>query len=296
MAVRDFALLVLICVLWGLNMVVSKWVVGPLGVPPLFYGALRSALIALAVLPWLLPMPRPRWRILVVGVLMGAGGFALIFVGLETASPSAAAVVGQLGVPMTTLLSIIVLGERVRWRRGLGIALAVFGVVLVMWDPEGVDVSTGLLFVAAGAFSGALGTVMMKQLEGVSPLRYQAWVGFSSLVVLAALSAALETDQFEASMDAGWLLIPMVLFSALLVSVFAHTAYYGLIHRYEANLIAPLTLMSPLMAIGFGIWLTNDHFDMRMVFGTVVALTGVLIIAVRPSFSLPKAILFRNRA
>ena len=216
--------------------------------------------------------------------------------GLETASPSAAAVVGQLGVPMTTLLSIIVLGERIRWRRGLGIALAVFGVVLVMWDPEGVDVSTGLLFVAAGAFSGALGTVMMKQLEGVSPLRYQAWVGFSSLVVLAALSAALETDQFEASMDAGWLLIPMVLFSALLVSVFAHTAYYGLIHRYEANLIAPLTLMSPLMAIGFGIWLTNDHFDMRMVFGTAVALTGVLIIAVRPSFSLPKAILFRNRA
>ena len=286
----------LICVFWGLNMVVSKWVVGPLGVPPLFYGALRSALIALAVLPWLLPMPRPRWRIVVVGVLMGAGGFALIFVGLETASPSAAAVVGQLGVPMTTLLSIIVLGERIRWRRGLGIALAVFGVVLVMWDPEGVDVSTGLLFVAAGAFSGALGTVMMKQLEGVSPLRYQAWVGFSSLVVLAALSAALETDQFEASMDAGWLLIPMVLFSALLVSVFAHTAYYGLIHRYEANLIAPLTLMSPLMAIGFGIWLTNDHFDMRMVFGTAVALTGVLIIAVRPSFSLPKAILFRNRA
>jgi O-acetylserine/cysteine efflux transporter len=137
---------------------------------------------------------------------------------------------------------------------------------------------------------------MMKQLEGVSPLRYQAWVGFSSVVVLAALSTALETDQFEASKDAGWLLIPMVLYSALLVSVFAHTAYYGLIHRYEANLIAPLTLMSPLMAIGFGVWLTNDHFDMRMVFGTAVALTGVLIIAVRPSFSLPKAILFRNRA
>ncbi len=296
MAFRDFALLVLICVLWGLNMVVSKWVVGPMGVPPLFYGALRAAVIALAVLPWLLPMPQPRWRILVVGVLMGAGGFALIFVGLETASPSAAAVVGQLGVPMTTLLSVIVLGERIRWRRGLGIALAVFGVVLVMWDPKGVDVSTGLLFVAAGAFSGALGTVMMKQLEGVSPLRYQAWVGFSSLIVLAAFSAAVERDQFEALMDAGWPLIPMVLFSALLVSVFAHTAYYGLIHRYEANLIAPLTLMSPLMAIGFGIWLTNDHFDTRMAFGTAVALTGVLIIAVRPSFSLPKAILFRNRA
>ena len=296
MPFRDFALLVLICVCWGLNMVVSKWVVGPMEVPPLFYGALRSGAIALAVAPWLLPMPKPWWRILLVGVLMGAGGFALMFVGLQTASPSAAAVVTQLGVPMTTLLSVLLLGERIRWRRGLGIALAVAGVLLVMWDPRGLDISVGLLFVAAGAFSGALGTVLMKQLEGVRPLRYQAWVGFSSVVLLAGLSAGLETDQLPATFAAGWPLVAMVLYSALIVSVFAHTAYYGLIQRYEANLIAPLTLMSPLMAIGFGIWLTNDHFDARMALGTVIALAGVFIIAVRPSFSLPKALLFRNRS
>jgi O-acetylserine/cysteine efflux transporter len=295
MALRDFALLVVICIFWGLNMVVSKWVVGPLGVPPLFYGVMRSAAIAVAVAPWLLPMPRPYWRILVVGVLMGAGGFALIFVGLETASPSAAAIVGQLGVPMTTLLSILVLGERIRWRRALGIALAVVGAMLVMWNPRGLEVSAGLLYVAGGAFCGALGTVLMKQLEGVRPLRYQAWVGFTSVVVLAALSAALESNQLSAAWNGGWPLVAMVLFSGLLVSVFAHTAYYGLIQRYEANLIAPLTLMSPLMAIGFGIWLTNDHFDARMALGAAAALTGVLIIAVRPSFSLPKATIFRNR-
>lgn len=295
MPFRDFALLVLICIFWALNMVVSKWVVGPLGVPPLWYGVMRSGVIALALLPWLLPMPRPRWRIVVVGILMGAGGFALIFVGLQTATPSAAAVVGQLGVPMTTLLSVVVLGERIRWRRGLGIALAVFGVLLVMWDPHGLDISTGLLFVAAGAFSGALGTVMMKQLEGVRPFRYQAWVGFTSLLLLSALSAGLETGQMAITWNGGWPLLGMVLFSALMVSVFGHTAYYGLIHRYEANLIAPLTLMSPLMAIGFGIWLTNDHFDGRMAIGAAIALTGVLIIAVRPSFSLPKGTLFRNR-
>jgi drug/metabolite transporter (DMT)-like permease len=240
-------------------------------------------------------MPRPRWRILAVGVLMGAGGFALVFVGLKTATPSAASIVSQLGVPMTTALSVIVLGERIGWRRGLGIGLAVGGVLLVMWDPAGVEVSTGLLFVAGGAFAGALGTVLMKRLEGVRPLRYQAWVGLSSLVVLALLTAVIEEDQFGASLAAGWPLAGLVLFSALVVSVFGHSAYYGLIQRYEANLIAPLTLMSPLMAIGLGIWLTNDPFDGRMALGAAVALTGVLIIAVRPSFSLPKAMLFRNR-
>ena len=295
MVLRDFLLLLVICAIWAMNVVTSKWVVGPMEVPPLFYAMLRSAVIAVALVPWLLPMPRPRWRILAVGVLMGSGGFALFFVGLKTATPSAASVVSQLGVPMTTALSVFMLGEQIGWRRGAGIALAVCGVMMVMWDPRGLDISTGLLFVAGGSFCGALGTVLMKRLEGVRPLRYQAWVGFSSVILLAAMTGAFESGQVTSSVEAGWPLVGLVLFSGLVVSVFGHSAYYGLMQRYEANLIAPLTLISPLMAIGLGIWITNDHFDMRMAFGAALALLGVLIIAIRPSFSLPKSILFRNR-
>ena len=135
MSLRDFCLFVLICLVWALNTVAAKIVVSDMNVPPLFFGMLRSAVIALAVLPWLLPMPRPGWRVVVVGILMGGGGFALFFVGLKTASPSAASIVGQLGVPFATLLSVLVLGERIRWKRGIGIALTLLGVLLVMFDP-----------------------------------------------------------------------------------------------------------------------------------------------------------------
>ena len=100
MSLRDFSLFLVICLVWALNTVAAKIVVTDMHVPPLFFGMLRSAVIALAVFPWLLPMPRPHWRIVVVGILMGGGGFALFFVGLKTASPSAASIVGQLGVPM----------------------------------------------------------------------------------------------------------------------------------------------------------------------------------------------------
>src|SRR5687767_9915217 len=132
MYLRDFALIVLICAVWAMNNVISKIVVSELHVPPLFYAVARSAVIVLAVAPWLFPMPRPAWRTLAVGMLMGGGSFAMLFIGLLTATPSAAAIVSQLGVPMVTLLSVLALGERVRWRRGLGIALAVTGVVIVM--------------------------------------------------------------------------------------------------------------------------------------------------------------------
>ena len=113
MKIRDFLLLVLICLVWGYSNVLSKIVVGNWAVPPLFFAAIRFLVVIAATLPWLLPMPRPRWRIVVIGILMGAGNFALLFIGLQTASPSAAAVVIQIGVPFTTLLSIVMLGERI---------------------------------------------------------------------------------------------------------------------------------------------------------------------------------------
>jgi drug/metabolite transporter (DMT)-like permease len=177
--VRDFFLLMLICLIWAFNNVLSKIIVDNWAVPPLFYAGLRFAVVALMMLPWLLPMPRPAWRILLIGLLMGGGNFALLFMALRTTSPSSAAIVVQLGVPFTILLSMLMLDERIHWRRGLGIALTVAGVLIVVWRPGGLALSAGLWLVAAAAFAGSLGAILMKQVEAVSPFRFQAWVGLS---------------------------------------------------------------------------------------------------------------------
>jgi O-acetylserine/cysteine efflux transporter len=278
---RDFLLLVLICLVWGYSNVLSKIVVGNWAIPPLFFAAVRFAVVIAVTLPWLLPMPRPRWRIALIGILMGAGNFALLFIGLQTASPSAAAVVIQIGVPFTTLLSVMVLGERIHWRRGLGIALTLAGVLLVVWNPDGVDLSAGLWFVVGAAFTGSLGAVLMKQVEDVTPLRFQAWVGLVSFVPLALASAVFEQGQWTSAAAVGWPFVAAVLFAALVVSVLGHTSYYGLIRRYEANLLAPLTLMTPIFTIAFGVALTGDRLDIRMVAGAMLALAGVLVVALR---------------
>ncbi len=296
MSLRDFGLLALVCLVWASNNIVSKYVVSHLGLPPLFYAAVRFAVVALVTLPWLLPMPRPRWRLLVVALLMGGGNFALLFIGLKTSTPSAAAVVIQLGVPMTTLLSVVMLGERVRLRRGLGIALTFVGAVAVMWNPHGLSISTGLLFVAAAAFAGSLGAVMMKQIEGVKPLQFQAWVGFASFWPLAGLSAVFEPGQMAMGIQAGWPFLAAVLFSGLVVSVAGHTIYYALIQRYEANLISPLTLMTPLATIALGVAIFHDPFGPRMMIGSAIALSGVLIIALRRNQVMPLLMAIRNRA
>jgi len=296
MSLRDFGLLALVCLVWASNNIVSKYVVSHLGVPPLFYAGLRFGIVALATLPWLLPMPRPRGRLVAVAFLMGGCNFALIFLGLQSSTPSAVAVVSQLGVPITTLLSMVMLSEKIRWRRGLGITLTFAGAIAVMWDPMGFSVSTGLLYVVASAIAGSLGAVMMKQIEGVRPLQFQAWVGFVSVWPLAALSAWFEPGQVQTAFHAGWPFWVAVLYSALVVSVCAHTVYYLLIGRYEANLISPLTLMTPLATIALGVAIFHDPFGPRMAIGTAIALTGVLIIALRRNQVMPLLLAIRNRA
>jgi len=77
--------------------VISKIVISQFGAPPLFYAAARFALVVVVTAPWLLPAPRPLWRMVTVGLLMGGGTFALTFLGLQTTTPSGAAVVSQLG-------------------------------------------------------------------------------------------------------------------------------------------------------------------------------------------------------
>lgn len=280
MQFRDFLILVGVCLIWAMNNVISKVVVAGWHVPPLLYAAMRFGIVLIATMPWLLPMPRPAWRILAVGLLMGGGSFAILFVGLQTVTPSEAAIVSQAGVPITTLLSIVMLGERIAWRRALGISMTLAGVLLVVWEP-GFAVSTGMLFILASAFFGSLGAVLMKQMDEIAPLRFQAWVGLMGFTVLTPVSLILERPDWSIVQAAGWPFIAALLFSALIVSVVAHTAYYVLIQRYEANLLSPLTLITPLATIGLGVAITGDHLDTQMIAGSAIALTGVLIVALR---------------
>jgi O-acetylserine/cysteine efflux transporter len=278
MSLRDFSLLVFVCLVWAAHTIISKLVVSGMEIPPLFYAAIRYALVAMFALPWLLPLPRPLGRTALVGLMMGGGGFAFFFSGIKTATPSSSAVVLQLGLPITTLLSMALLGEMPDRKRWIGIVLTFLGAVLVMWEPGGMALTGGLAFIALSAFVGSLAAVMMKQIDGVQPLQFQAWVGIASAPPLLLLTLGLEADQAAKAVAGGWPFVAAILFSAVVVSLVAHTIYYGLILKYPANVIAPLMVINPLMTVALGILVTGDHFDTRIALGTMIALLGVLLV------------------
>ena len=294
MPARALFVMMLCNVVWALNVVVSKVAIVDLGSPPLFYALLRSVIVAAVLVPLLRPLPAKLWQVLVVGLAISGGSFALLFMGLETASPSAAGVVSLSGAPMTVLFAVLFLGERVRWRRGLGIGLAFGGVLFAMAGENQMETSTGLLLVFLSAVVGALGTVFVKRID-LPSIRLQAWAAVASVAVLLPLTATLETGQIASLATSPYKLAACLLFAGIVVSVGAHTAYYRLMQEFDANMIVPLTLFTPILTILFGTWLTGDAIGERLIIGGAIALAGVAIIVLRPSETFTRRFLVRPR-
>jgi len=291
---RSFLLLTAICLVWACNTVVSRLVVDGMGVPPLWYAALRSLVLLVALLPWLRPLPARLGEVMLVTFAISGGSFALFFVGLQDATPSAAAVVSLSGAPLTVLLAIAILGERIRWRRAVGIALTFVGVGVAVASPSAWSSSTGLMFVFLSALVGALGAVFLKRIE-LGSVNLQAWAALGSVAVLFPMSLALESGQVASVTAAGWRFLAALAFSGGVVSLGAHTLYFGLLQRYDANLVAPLTLMTPIFTIALGAWITDDPVGQLLLLGAALAAAGVLVILIRPSRLLFKPLLVRSR-
>lgn len=296
MTLRDFGWLSLVCMIWGLNIIVTRWVFLNSDIQPVFYAGIRFALIALVLTPFLFRrIPEQIGRLFLISMCMGAAHFGLLFIGFANASGSASAVVGQMGVPFTTLLSIIFLNEKVGWRRGLGITLAFAGVLIISVDPANFDIETGLFFIIAAAFVGSVGSILMKQINPLPAINMQAWVGAMSFIPLFGVSILMHgfeggfTDQFAAFADAKPMVWVATAFAVLGVSIFGHGSFYTLIKRYEVTLLSPLTLQVPLWGVIFSVIILHEKVDIQFLIGGAVSLLGVLIIAVRRNTKLPFA-------
>lgn len=281
-------------VAWAMNVVVSKIAVSTLGLPPLFYTVLRSLMVLVVLFPLLRQIPARLSRVLVIGFAVTGGSFGLQFVGLQTASPSAVGIVNLAGAPLTVLFAIMFLGEEVRWRRGIGMALALGGVGLAIGAPSGANDPVGLGFAFAGVLIGAFASVFVKRLA-IGSVALQAWAALASLCVMLPATLLLETGQIAAIEAAPLAVAGCVVFAGLIVSVGAHSAYFRLFQAHDANLIVPLTLLTPLLTIAFGAWLTGDTIGWSLIIGGMMALTGVAIIVIRPSRNIFKPLLVRPR-
>ena len=283
MALREFLVLLMVCTVWGLHFTVMRHAIGAQGIDPLFYAATRMSLVALVMAPFLRWHPGQMGKVVVAGLGFGAFNYLFMFPALGMTTASAAAVAIELYMPMSVILGVVLLGERIRAWSGLGIALAFAGVVVIGLSEPGGTVgplfALGIALIALAALSEAFGAIAVKKLPGLSPFQLVAWAGVMGSLVLWPATLILEDNQLAAlapETRAGFL--AALLYSALLVSVVAHGSYYWLLGRLPLSVVAPVGLLNTVIGVAGGLLILREAPTPALFTGMAVTLAGVALI------------------
>lgn len=283
MSVREFCVLMLVCLIWGLHFTVMKYTIVDMGVPPLFYAALRISCLGLILLPFLKWHKGQMKAVLIGGLGFGALNYAFMFPAMQLTTASAAAVAIELYMPFSIILSVLILGERIGIWRTSGAALAFIGVVLIgLGTPSeeaGQGFALGIALMACGAMAEAVGAISVKSVKSVNPIQLLAWFGVVGSLVLWPLSLILEDGQMSAFAPETRVNFGMALiYSTLLVSLVAHGSYYWLLQRLPIHTVAPSGLMTTVIGVAAGVVILKEAPTPVLFVGALITLSGISII------------------
>lgn len=280
---RDRLLGLTVVLLWGLNFLAIR--VGLDHFPPFFFAALRFAVIAI---PVVLFVPRPRVRLrwlLLYGAGFGILQFAFLFTAMRAGMPTGlASLVLQSSAPFTVLLGAMFLRERIRPIQIAGILVAMAGMSVISWDRLEHATLLPVLLTLAGGLGWAFGNIGARQATvespGLNTLHLTLWLAVVPPLPLFALSAATEgpgtglralTGSFSA---AGWPALVALGYIAVLATVIGSGMWTYLMSRYPAGVVAPLTLLVPVVGIAAA-WAFLDETPTPLsLVGGVIVIAG----------------------
>lgn len=266
--------------LWGFGFVTSKY--GADHMPPLFFLALRFALMAL-MLVWFVPLPAGRWRaVSLFALTMGVGHFGLFYIALNIGvEASTAAIIWITQVPLSALLAGLMLRERPGWAAVVGIGIALGGVVVLVGEPRHTGNALGIGLMFGSSIAWAFANVQVKRLTDISPLALNAWMSAVSALLLFPLSFALEQGQIASLLQPDWRLHGSLLYQVFGSTLLAYCAWYYLLARNRVATVAGFMLLVPFVGVVFGVFLLGEPLTWQTLVGGLIIVSGVALIVLR---------------
>ncbi len=270
MSRKDGVLALLVVVVWGLNFVVIK--VGLHNMPPLMLAGLRFMLVAFPAIFFVARPKVPLNLLLGYGLTISFAQFAFLFCAINFGMPAGlASLVLQAQAFFTIVLGAFTFGERLHGKQLAGIALAIFGVLVLIEDSlNGQHVAMlGFMLTLAAAFSWACGNIFNM-------------VIWSALIPIIPFFVASLILDGSATMIHSLVTIDMTTILSLMYLAFVATIVgYGiwgtLLGRYETWRVAPLSLLVPVVGLASAALLLDERLTGLQFFGAVLIMTGLYI-------------------
>ena len=285
MSPADWALLLLLSVLWGGSFYFAKIAVPEIPPLTLALGRVGIAAAALVVVARLLAVPFPRdpavWKqFTVIAALNNAIPFTLLFWAQIHISIGLASILNA----TTPLFGVLVAhalthDDRLTPGRVVGLIAGFVGVVLLigpgLLSELGADVLAEFACLAA-ACSYAFGAVLARRLRGVPPIMVASGQLTMSTVLL--LPFVLLFDKPSAFFTASHAALAALIGIALLSSALAYLIYFRLIARAGATNALLVTFLIPVSAILMGIVLLDENLSARQLIGMIAIFIGIAAI------------------
>lgn len=272
----------LLCqLLWGVNFAVTR--VGLQNFEPVTFIAMRFSLVALILLPLVGLPKRGMWkRMIPLSITMGSMHFSLITLGMRHIDAGTASIAVQLQVPFAAILAHFFLGERLGWRRIVGMVIAFSGVMLIAGEPRLSSDLVPLFFVVAASLCWALANVQVKSLgESVDAVTLNGWIAVLAAPQLAFIAWLLEGDGWANVPHAGWQGWVALGYQSIIVAIFTYWIWYAMMRRYPVNQVMPFTLLTPAIGVSAGALMLSEPVTWHMMLGGIATILGVGIIVLR---------------
>ncbi|MFQ0833272.1 O-acetylserine/cysteine exporter [Citrobacter gillenii] len=284
MSRKDGLLALLVVVVWGLNFVVIK--VGLHNMPPLMLAGLRFLLVAFPAIFFVARPKIPLSLLLGYGLTISFGQFAFLFSAIKFGMPAGlASLVLQAQAFFTIVLGAFAFGERLQGKQRVGIALAVFGVlVLIEASLNGQHVTMlGFMLTLAAALSWACGNIFNKKI-----MQHESRPPVMSLVVWSALIPILPFFLASLVLDGPGLIVHSLIaidmttilslvYLAFVATIVGYGIWGTLLGRYETWRVAPLSLLVPVVGLASAAVLLDETLSGLQLIGALLIMAGLYI-------------------
>lgn len=284
----DLAALALLTVIWGTTWAAIR--VSVRGVPPLTGVALRFALagVVLLVLARLQRVPLGRApherRLWATNALLTfAGSYGIVF-WAEQWVPSGLSSVLFATFPLWTVLlaPLLLPGERIGWRAGVGVVLGFLGVAVIFSRdlvPAGGQVTVAAaIFLVAPLLSAIANLLTKRHGAGVHPLSLTAVPMLLGALLVAPVALATEAVG-RAAFDRASVLA--LVYLAVVGSALAFTVYYWLLRRITVVASSMVTYTAPVVAVAVGVVWLDESLGPHTLLGAALVLAGVVLTVLR---------------
>lgn len=282
MRALDILLAISVPIIWGFGFTLAKVAFVFSDFPPILLIACRFALTTLVLIWFVKPPVGYMHKIFWIAVVSASIQYALTFTGLNGLNASTAIIVVQLEFPFMAILAAVFLKDHLSRLRIAGVAVAFSGIVMIAGQPHLLTNFIPVILVIGGAFTWAVGQIMIKNLDGqVGGFTLIAWVAAFATPQLFLTSWVFEDGQLQAIQTMNWIGWGVVIYLGLVMTALGYGIWYHLLGKYKITQVGPFLLLLPVTSIAGSVAILGERLTLVEIAGAVVVIAGVWVVTKR---------------